>query len=244
MRVGFIHGVMNTDNMSIPGETIDYGPCAFMNAYNPNTVFSSIDRNGRYSFGNQPKILHWNLAVFANTLLPLISDNEEESIELVKEKLDKFSSIFSYNWYDMMYQKLGILNPVDEDRALVDSLLKIMRNYNLDYTNTFATLTINNESDDIFKIDEFKNWKAQWECRINFSNNCTENFKLMKRQNPLVIPRNHLVESALDNSEDGNFNQFNDLLHLLSDPYEYKSNFNLQNTPAGFDDSYKTYCGT
>ena len=104
MRVGFIHGVMNTDNMSICGETIDFGPCAFMNTYNPDTVFSSIDRNGRYSFGNQPNIAHWNLAVFANTLIPTISNNENEAIERIKERLDKFSSLFYTKWYDMMFK--------------------------------------------------------------------------------------------------------------------------------------------
>ena len=245
MRVGFIHGVMNTDNMSIAGETIDYGPCSFMNVYNPNTVFSSIDRSGRYSFGNQPKIIYWNLAVFANTLIPLISDNEEKAIELVKKKLDKFSSIFSNSWYNMMYKKLGILEPVEKDKFLVDSLLELMNSHKADFTNTFAALTLNNASDNLlFTIDEFKKWKRQWGKRINYSNNSVEIFKLMQKQNPSVIPRNHLVESALENSINGNYKEFNDLLDLLSKPYNYKSNFKFQATPEGFDDLYKTFCGT
>ena len=245
MRVGFIHGVMNTDNMSIAGETIDYGPCAFMNVYNPHTVFSSIDRNGRYSFDNQPNIIYWNLAVFANTLIPLISDNEEKSIELVKEKLDKFSSIFSNSWYNMMFKKIGILEPDDKDRFLVDSLLEMMKNYKADYTNTFAALTINNVSDDLlFSENEFKKWNKKWKNRINYSNDSVGIFRLMQKQNPSVIPRNHLVESALENSMSGNFKQFNDLLDLLSKPYNYKSNLRFQTTPEGFDDSYKTFCGT
>ena len=245
MRVGFIHGVMNTDNMSISGETIDYGPCAFMNVYNPDTVFSSIDKSGRYSFGNQPNIMHWNLAIFANTLLPIISDNENKSIELIKEKLNKFSSIFSNNWYSMMYKKLGILEPIEKDKILVESLLELMKNYKADYTNTFAALTLNNRSNDsLFISNEFKKWRKKWKDRINFSDNSTKIFKLMHRQNPLVIPRNHLVELALEQSINGNFKYLNDLLDLVSNPYNYKSNYSFQDTPKGFDDSYKTFCGT
>tara|TARA_B100001123_G_scaffold415154_1_gene515383 strand:- start:200 stop:1645 length:1446 start_codon:yes stop_codon:yes gene_type:complete len=245
MRVGFIHGVMNTDNMSIAGETIDYGPCAFMNAYNPNTVFSSIDKNGRYSFGNQSKIAHWNLVIFANTLIPIISDNEEKSIELVKTKLNKFSSIFLKKWYDMMYKKLGIIKPIKKDKVLVDSLLKLMENYKADYTNTFAALSLDTESNDtLFVSNEFKQWRNQWKNRINYQKNSIKILKLMQTQNPLIIPRNHLVESALEDSLNQNFDQFDDLLDLVSTPYNYKSNYSFQNVPEGFDDSYKTFCGT
>ena len=245
MRVGFIHGVMNTDNMSISGETIDYGPCAFMNVYNPDTVFSSIDKNGRYSFGNQPNIMHWNLVIFANTLLPIISDNQKKSIELLKEKLNNFSSIFSNNWYSMMYKKLGILDPIEKDKNLVDSLLELMKDYKADYTNTFAALTLNDVSDDsLFTSNKFKKWRTKWESRIHSLDNNTKNFKLMHKQNPLVIPRNHLVELALEKSINGNYNHFDDLLKLVSNPYNYKSNCSFQNTPKGFDDSYKTFCGT
>ncbi len=242
MRVGFIHGVMNTDNMSIVGETIDYGPCSFMNKYDPETVFSSIDRMGRYSFGNQPKIIYTNLVIFANTLIPMVSDNEEKSVALLKEKLDKFSSLFSNNWYKMMYKKLGILDPVDKDRVIVDSLLKLMNIHEADYTNTFAALTLNTESkDEMFKLDEFIEWKKLWKNRINIKDT---NIEIMKMHNPLVIPRNYLVEFALEDAVDGNLNKFNDLLDLLSKPYNYKTNFELQKPPKGFDQSYKTYCGT
>ncbi len=245
MRVGFIHGVMNTDNMSISGETIDYGPCAFMNLYNPDTVFSSIDKNARYSFGNQPNIIYWNLSVFANTLIPIISDDQNKSIKLIKEKLNNFSSLFSNAWYNMMYKKLGILKPIEEDKILIDSLLDLMYSYKADYTNTFAALTLNSASDDIlFKSNKFKEWKIKWRDRINDSNNSVESFKLMKQQNPLVIPRNHLVELALENSINGNLDQLNDLLYLVSNPYNYTSNYKFQTIPEGFDDSYKTFCGT
>ena len=245
MRVGFIHGVMNTDNMSIYGETIDYGPCAFMNAYKPNTVFSSIDKNGRYSFENQPNILHWNLAVFANTLIPMISDNNKKSIKLIKEKLNEFHSIFSNNWYNMMYKKLGIFKPIEKDKILVDSLLELMNNYKADYTNTFAALTLNDASDDtLFTSNKFKKWRKKWKDRINCLNNSPKSFKLMRKQNPLIIPRNHLVELALEKSINGNFNQLNDLIDLVSNPYNYTSNYSFQNIPEGFDDLYKTFCGT
>ena len=245
MRVGFIHGVMNTDNMSIFGETIDYGPCAFMNSYNPDTVFSSIDKNGRYSFGNQPNITYWNLAAFANTLIPIISDDKNKSIILIKEKLNNFSSLFSNSWYNMMYKKLGILNPVEKDKILIDSLLDLMNDYKADYTNTFAALTLNSTSNDVlFTSNKFKAWKIKWRDRINYLNNSVESFKLMKQQNPLVIPRNHLVELALENSINGNLDQLNDLLYLVSNPYNYTSNYKFQTIPEGFDDSYKTFCGT
>ena len=245
MRVGFIHGVMNTDNMSISGETIDYGPCAFMNTYKPNTVFSSIDKNGRYSFENQPNILHWNLTVFANTLIPIISENKEKSIALIKEKLNEFPSIFSNNWYNMMYKKLGILKPIEKDKILVDSLLELMNNYKADYTNTFAALTLDDVSNDaLFASNKFKKWQKKWKDRINSLNNNAKSFKLMKEQNPLIIPRNHLVELALENSINGNFNQLNDLLDLVSNPYNYTSDYSFQNIPEGFDDLYKTFCGT
>ena len=245
MRVGFIHGVMNTDNISIAGETIDYGPCAFMNAYNPNTVFSSIDKNGRYSFGNQPKITYWNLVVLANALIPIISDNQQESVGLATEKLNKFSTIFSNSWYDMMYKKLGIINPIEKDKNLVDSLLELMNNKKADYTNTFAALTLNTRSDDsLFTSSKFKKWEREWKVRIYSSNNSDDSFKLMQTQNPLVIPRNHLVELALENSKNGNYNECNDLIDLVSNPYNYICNYEFQTTPEGYDSSYKTFCGT
>jgi len=245
MRVGFIHGVMNTDNMSICGETIDYGPCAFMNTYNPDTVFSSIDRNGRYSFGNQPNIAHWNLAVFANTLIPIISNNENKAIERIKERLDKFSSLFYNKWYDMMFKKIGIAKPIEKDKVFIDTLLELMNKYKADYTNTFAALTLNKSTEDkLFSSIKFKNWHEQWKERINFSDKNIKIRQLMKNQNPLVIPRNHLVESALQKSLVGDFNQLNEILDLLSNPYKFSANYSFQTTPKRFDENYKTYCGT
>ena len=140
MRVGFIHGVMNTDNMSICGETIDYGPCAFMNTYHPKTVYSSIDANGRYAFGNQSNIAHWNLAMFANALLPMISDNEDKAVELAKEVLDDFQNRFTDQWYTMMSLKLGIKYENNQGKELVDGLLKLMESHKADYTQLFLAL--------------------------------------------------------------------------------------------------------
>ena len=246
MRVGFIHGVMNTDNMSIAGETIDYGPCAFMNTYNPKTVFSSIDINGRYAFGNQSTIAHWNLAVFAGTLLPFISDNKEKAMQLAAETLNKFTEIFSMHWYQMMYKKLGILTPITEDKVLVDTLLQLMDNHQADYTNTFAALSLNKVSNDsLFTSKKFIEWKTKWENRINHTNTRRQSLQLMQTQNPFVLPRNHLVESALENAIQGKKSQFNDLLSLILTPYDYKTNHDyFQIIPKGFDDCYKTYCGT
>ena len=246
IRVGFIHGVMNTDNMSIAGETIDYGPCAFMNMYNPKTVYSSIDRNGRYAFGNQSTMAHWNLTVFAGTLLPLISDNKEKAIQLAKDILNKFPEEYSKKWYQMMFKKIGITKPFKNDKVLVDTLLQLMEEKKADYTNTFAALTLNKVSDDsLFTSSRFNEWRKQWENRTKHTDKQIETLKLMQSQNPLVIPRNHLVESALEDAIQGNKSQFNELINLISKPYDYKSNHNkFQTIPSGFDDCYKTFCGT
>ena len=232
--------------MSIAGETIDYGPCAFMNSYNPKTVFSSIDINGRYAFGNQSRIAHWNLTVFAGTLLPLISDNKEDAIQLAKDILDKFSEEYSKKWYQMMFEKLGITKPLKEDKVLVDTLLQLMEENKADYTNTFAALTLNKVSDDsLFISNHFNDWRKQWENRTNHTDKQIKTLKLMQSQNPLVIPRNHLVESVLEDAIQGNKSQFNELLKLISKPYDYKPpHKNFQTIPSGFDDCYKTFCGT
>ena len=206
----------------------------------------SIDRNGRYEFGNQSTIAHWNLTVFASTLLPLISDNKEKAIQLAKDILNKFSEEYSKKWYQMMFEKLGITQPLNEDKVLVDTLLQLMEENKADYTNTFAALTLNKVSDDsLFTSSQFNDWRKQWENRTNHTDKQIKTLKLMQSQNPLVIPRNHLVESALEDAVQGNKSQFNELLNLISKPYDYKSNHNkFQTIPSGFDDCYKTFCGT
>ena len=243
MRVGFIHGVMNTDNMSISGETIDYGPCAFLNNYNPKTVFSSIDKHGRYAFGNQHKIVYWNLSVFAGTILPLIDTDQDRAIDLAQNVLDQYPIEYSKKWVKMMGNKLGISNPVEEDQNLISNLLKLMESYKADYTNTFSALTMDKSTEDsLSKSEEFKNWKKQWKQRVE---NNEDHLKIMEENNPIFIPRNHLVESALKDAINGNRIKFDDLLKNMSSTYNYNLNHNVfQITPKGFDETYKTFCGT
>ena len=243
IRVGFIHGVMNTDNMSISGETIDYGPCAFINAYNPKTVFSSIDRHGRYAFGNQHNMAYWNLAAFAGTMLPFVANDKDQAIQLVQDVLNQFPIEYSNKWYKMMYKKIGITNPIEEDKLLIRDLLTLMESYKADYTNTFAALTLNKDyKDSLFTSNEFNDWKKKWEERTKNDKN---SYKIMQMNNPIYIPRNHLVESALNNAINGNKKEFDKLLNLMSQTYNYSLEHDkLQTVPEGFDESYKTYCGT
>ena len=243
IRVGFIHGVMNTDNMSITGETIDYGPCAFLNTYDPKTVFSSIDRNGRYAFGNQHKIAYWNLSVFAGTILPFIESDENKAIDLAQNILDQFPIEYSNKWHKMMYNKLGIVNSTKEDEELVSNLLTLMESYKADYTNTFAALTMDVfYKDPLFISNEFKNWKKKWKERTKNNENSS---KIMKMNNPIYIPRNHLVESALKNAINGDKKEFEKLLDIMSNTYNYDAKHDgFQTIPTGFDESYKTFCGT
>jgi serine/tyrosine/threonine adenylyltransferase len=245
MRVGFIHGVMNTDNMTVSGETIDYGPCAFMNAYHPKTVFSSIDSQGRYAFGNQPAIAHWNLMCFASALLPLINENSEKAIEQAQKVLDTFASIYEEKWLNMMRKKLGLTDVSDEDAALISELLKWMEAHQADYTNTFFALqneTLPNEG--IYSSAAFLAWYAHWQKRI--SHNTTEALDLMRQHNPVYIPRNHLVEQALEAASNQNdYTLFHQLLNVLSEPYTYRPEFSsFQSPPPDGDHSYQTFCGT
>ena len=242
-RVGFIHGVMNTDNMSISGETIDYGPCAFINTYNPKTVFSSIDRHSRYAFGNQHKIAYWNLNIFAGAILPLISNDKNKSVQLVQEILNQFPVIYLQKWYKMMYEKIGITNPIEEDKLLIKNLLILMESYKADYTNTFVALTIDKENkDSLFRSNDFNNWRKKWKKRIKNEKN---SYKRMQINNPIYLPRNHLVESALKDATNGNKEEFDNLLNSMSQTYNYNGkDVGFQIVPDGFDKIYKTFCGT
>ena len=162
--IGFIHGVMNTDNMTISGETIDYGPCAFMDTYNPDTVFSSIDVYGRYAYKNQPKMLGWNLCRFAESLLPLLDEDKNEAINIAQEAISDYDEIYYNNWISIMRSKFGIFNKEELDKAIIEDLLSMMEKYNEDYTNTFVSLTTKNNMDKgMFIIDEFKNWFNNWQ---------------------------------------------------------------------------------
>jgi uncharacterized protein YdiU (UPF0061 family) len=244
--VGFIHGVMNTDNVSIAGETIDYGPCAFMNTYDPKTVFSSIDRDGRYAFGNQPRIAHWNLGVFAGALLPLIAEEEAAAITLAKGALDNFPALFARQWYQTMGRKLGISQMKEADKTLVDDLLDLMKKHQADFTNLFLALTYRQTPESpIFQANDFQQWLQKWEQRIAQEGGWQQVQALMKSQNPAFIARNHLVEEALDAATMGNMEPFEELLKELSNPYrDHGDKLSFQTVPAGFDRQYQTFCGT
>ena len=206
MRVGFIHGVMNTDNMSISGETIDYGPCAFMDTYDPKTVFSSIDQMGRYAYFNQPVITKWNLSRFAECLIPLIDKNQEKAIELATEIINSFEKKYEEKWLNMMRDKLGLFGMDEKDKFLILDLLTWMHQKKIDYTNIFCHLMNENiKEDKDYENEDFKNWKKRWNERLKTNNNTPEKYlKLMKKVNPLIIPRNHKVEEALEAAEKNN----------------------------------------
>lgn len=246
--VGFIHGVMNTDNMTISGETIDYGPCAFMDIYDPATVFSSIDREGRYAYGNQPYIGGWNLARFAETLVPLLHDNEEEAVKIAQIALEEYSDLFHGSWLKGMRVKLGIFNEEPEDETLIEDLLKLMHKHKADFTNTFRSLTMDKCSDmELFGTEEFQQWKEKWQTRIGRqqeSEDCVK--QLMQNSNPSVIPRNHRVEEALEAaSKKSDYSVMEKLLLVLSKPYEYTSEQEEYTTlPAPTKRPYRTFCGT
>ena len=245
MRVGFIHGVMNTDNMAISGETIDYGPCAFMDQYDPKTVFSSIDKFGRYAFSNQPPITKWNLARFAECLIPLIDKDEDTAIKIATELIDNFQNIYEEKWLNMMRDKLGLFGEDKNDLTLINKLLDWMKNNNADYTNTFCHLMGVEIDNEVYKNDDFKNWTNEWEKRLKLNNSSDKYLELMKKTNPIVIQRNQKVEDALADADKGNLETMNKLLKVLSNPYSDQENIiEFQKpTPIG-NEKYQTFCGT
>lgn len=246
--VGFIHGVMNTDNMAISGETIDYGPCAFMDAYDPATVFSSIDVQGRYAYGNQPYIAEWNLARFAETLLPLLQANQEQAIELAQEALSHFSELYRSNWLAGMRAKLGIFNEELEDESLIEEHLSLMQKYQADYTNAFRALTFDTPEDTaLFGSPEFARWQQLWQARLGRQKESKESsHQLMRNSNPALIPRNHRVEAALESAvEHGDYSVMERLLDALSNPYAHSAGqVDYSTLPAPSTRPYQTFCGT
>lgn len=245
--VGFIHGVLNTDNMSICGETIDYGPCAFMDTYDPKTVFSSIDTEGRYSYQNQVAMVSWNLCRFAETLLPLISDDEDKAIDIAQNCLAKFTGLAISNIISEMCSKIGIFKPDANDESLLNDLLDMMKKYKEDYTNTFLALTFEDfPQSGMFVTDEFSVWYKKYQDRIKSQDKSKEEvFNLMRNSNPAVIPRNHRVEEALAAAENGDFSVMNNLLKALANPFEHSDFQKEYSKPAPKSQcDYKTYCGT
>ncbi|HQS38227.1 MAG: hypothetical protein B7Y16_04330 [Methylotenera sp. 24-45-7] len=249
MHVGFIHGVMNTDNMSLCGETIDYGPCAFMNQYDPKTVFSSIDTQGRYAFGNQAPIAHWNLFRFAESLLPLLNTDEEQAVLIAQDLLAEFPSKFLDHWLAGMRKKLGLFNQESEDMQLAEDLLMYMQKNQTDYTNTFKALgTSALDHMPIFQDTGFQDWLKRWTARLSRQHqDFAQSAQLMQQNNPAVIPRNHLVEEALDAAvDDNNMTLLEKLLSVLASPYTtdtLEEKYTLAPSSA-LDSQYKTFCGT
>nr|WP_226683086.1 YdiU family protein [Sutcliffiella horikoshii] len=244
--VGFIHGVMNTDNMTISGETIDYGPCAFMDVYDPATVFSSIDAQGRYSYENQPRIGGWNLARFAEALLPLFDEDQKRAIELAQEELYKFSDLYKEFWLSGMRAKLGLFGEESGDEALVQGLLDVMKESKADFTNTFRELTLGEL--DLELRPAFLEWHSVWQERLGRQSASAESVReLMQKSNPAVIARNHRVEAALLAAvEHGNYGVMENLVRVLRDPYAYSDEQEDYCVAPGASVTagYRTYCGT
>jgi uncharacterized protein YdiU (UPF0061 family) len=241
MHVGFVHGVMNTDNMALSGESIDYGPCAFMDHYDPKTVFSSIDHHGRYAYGNQPTIAQWNLARLAESLLPALHPEEEAAVAIANDAINHFQSIFRERWLTGMRAKLGLFTQEPGDIDLIQALLEWMLATKADFTNTFCALTRQHA------LNESGEWTTQWQARLQRQPQTGGEVRsLMQSHNPAVIPRNHLVEQALEAaSSRHDLQPFQDLMVALAHPYDHEKPRApyTQPDPTG-GASYQTFCGT
>lgn len=262
-QVGFIHGVMNTDNMSISGETIDYGPCAFMNEYSPKTVFSSIDTQGRYCFGNQPEMAKWNLTRLGEALLPVIDEDEKKALKEMRKVISGFDSLYESYFLSGMRKKLGILptegekedNYFENDKELVHDLLSLMEKNRADFTNTFVRLTLAMKGENAFYLDgtkelfsdeDFFAWTKRWKERfLQTSKDEIERFEVMKNVNPFIIPRNHMVEAALSGFEAGYTKLYDELYEALRKPFDYsKEKTHFQEMDPVPNPHYRTFCGT
>lgn len=246
MRVGFIHGVMNTDNMALSGETIDYGPCAFMDTFAPDTVFSSIDHRGRYAYANQPYIAQWNIARLAESLLPLIDGKREEVIATVEDLLNSFEQVYKSKWLTMMGSKLGLTEVSIKDEKLITDLLDWMHKNSADFTNTFRDLCKKLPAGELYESETFQNWFARWQNRLKKEKQELEtSYVLMRSLNPAVIPRNHKVEEALQAGEKGDFDPLHALLHAIDKPYQDDEHLlPYQSPPRPEEKVLQTFCGT
>jgi uncharacterized protein YdiU (UPF0061 family) len=246
MLIGFVHGVMNTDNTTISGETIDYGPCAFMEAYDPDTVFSSIDQWGRYAFGNQPVIASWNLARFAEALLPLLSDNVEEGIAFAEQAFGVFQTEYDATWSSGMRAKLGLpaTTQAESVTPLVDELLRLLKESHVDYTSFFRHLGQAARGDAeparglFIDLAGFDGWMSRWRA-------LGPDAEAMDRTNPIYIPRNHLVEEALAAATAGDLGPVRQLLDAVTAPYAERPGLERYASRAPEDfGTYQTFCGT
>lgn len=252
MCVGFVHGVMNTDNMTISGETIDYGPCAFMDTYSPTTVFSSIDHQRRYAFGNQPHIAQWNLARLAETLLPLIHPDKDESIRLATEAVQRFPALFEEAWERRMRAKLGLTSDSPVDRDLFRSLLALFESQRIDFTNGMRALSDvvrgrRQRMHALFALPmAFDAWARPWLDALSAdSRDTSEIADQMDAVNPAYVPRNHIVETALLAASGGDLAPMHALLDVLASPFEERDGLSDYTRPMPDDwDGYQTFCGT
>jgi uncharacterized protein YdiU (UPF0061 family) len=260
MRLGFIHGVMNTDNMSIAGETIDYGPCAFMDFYNHAQVYSSIDRDGRYAYNNQPNIGIWNLSRLAEAMLPLFADGTDEAVTMAKDVLEKFVTTYSEEWLSGFRAKCGLTECVDvkheDDKALLESLLNTMHENQADFTLTFYYLSqLNKEKDDndtairdlFINREAMDEWLVQWRRRLSHESMSDDDRKVaMQSVNPVYIPRNHQIEAAIRAAEDNHdFSVFHQLHDVLQNPFQYQSGKDsYMQPPLPGEVVQQTFCGT
>ncbi|WP_127716832.1 YdiU family protein [Halobacteriovorax sp. HLS] len=238
MSIGFIHGVMNTDNTSITGETIDYGPCAFMDQFEHDKVFSSIDRNSRYAYNNQGQIAQWNLSSLANCFIPLINDQESVAVELLRKELERNSRFFDQVWIKTMGNKLGILNPLASDLELINEYLVYLEKNQLDFTNSFRTLSE--------KINEQGSFYSKWSKRILDQGKSSQEIKdYMNAINPFIIARNHQVQNIIDHALEGDFTPMHDLIQALQSPYK-TDELLLKYTHLPTEDEivHQTFCGT
>lgn len=249
MQVGFIHGVMNTDNVSIAGETIDYGPCAFMDTYHPATVFSSIDRQGRYAWGNQPKIAHWNLAQFAQSLLPLIAEDPEQAANQAQAVLDGFGDLFESAYFNRFCAKLGLPGQSAAERELVVDLLALMAEFEVDFTQGFRQLTRDLATGDLAPslglfhgAETFLAWQERWLARLQDRGAAALR---MQGHNPAVIARNHRVEAALKAANQGDMTPFEKLVDALANPFADRADLAAFETPPRPEEVVQaTFCGT
>ena len=255
MTIGFIHGVMNTDNMLVCGETVDYGPCAFMDAYNPQKVFSSIDTHGRYAYARQPEIAHWNLSWLAQTLLPLMAEEEAEAIEKAQTALNKFSTIFTESYQTLMAEKLGFATPNASAEQLLTALLDIMTTQSCDYTLTFRALTdqlapqgASDVLGELYPLPEaLQAWLKEWLDVLAKENiDHAVAYQLMANKNPAFIPRNHQIEAAINEAtRDNNFKRFHQLVDVLATPFVYcEASAEFARPPRQDEEVLATFCGT
>lgn len=244
--VGFVHGVMNTDNMALSGETIDYGPCAFLDTYDPATVFSSIDRQGRYAYGNQPGIAGWNLARFAESLIPLLHENPEQATADAQDILDRYPLTFQDAYNQGLLKKLGLAQATEENIQLASRLLELMSEEKVDFTLTFRSLTLGiPKTEAVFRTEKGIQWLTDWQQAVAHVDP-VELKNQMQQVNPAIIPRNHMVQQALDTAEhEGAMQPFHDLLTLLKNPFAYThEQLTTQQVPPETDAPFVTYCGT